>query len=75
MDILHKNESSCFLKQRVQFNIKLKTSPNIFNLTPKFLTLNPYAMYKCTMKEAQLLGHFVSFSKHVPTYVRALHVY
>jgi hypothetical protein len=29
MDVLHKDENSCFLKQKVQLNIKLKTSPNI----------------------------------------------
>jgi len=75
MDILHKDESSCFLEWRAQLNIKLKTSPNIFNLTLTLLTQNPYAMHKFTMKEAHLLGHFVSFSKHMPTYVRALHVY
>jgi hypothetical protein len=75
MDILLKDESSCFLKRMVQLNIKLKTSLNISNLTLKNLTLNPYAMHKFTMKETHLLGHFMSFLKHMPTYVRALYVY
>jgi hypothetical protein len=70
MDILHKDEISCFFKWRVQFNIKLKNSPNILNLTLKFLTLNPYALHKFTMKEARMLGHFMSFSKHMPAYVK-----
>jgi hypothetical protein len=46
MDILHNDESSCFLKWGVQFNIKLETSPNISNLTLKLLKLNPYAVHR-----------------------------
>jgi hypothetical protein len=38
MDILHTDESLCFLNWEVQLNNKLKTSPNISNLTLKFLT-------------------------------------
>jgi len=70
MDILHNDESSCFLKQGVPLNNKLETIPNISNLT-----LNPYALHMFTMKEACLPWHFVKFSKHMPAYIRALHVY
>ncbi len=42
---------------------------------PLITYLNPYAMYMFTMKEAHLPKHFVSFSKHMPAYVKALHVY
>jgi hypothetical protein len=55
----------------VQFNIKLETSPNISNLTLKFLTLNPYARQVQVVKEACPPVHFVSFSKHMLAYVRA----
>jgi hypothetical protein len=70
MDIIHNDESSCFLQQGWPLNNKLKTSPNILNLT-----LNPYALHMFTMKEARLLWHFMNFSKHMPAYIRALHVY
>jgi hypothetical protein len=67
MDILHNDESSCFLEQGPQLNSKLETSQaNISNLTLKFLTLNPYALHKFTIKEAWLLGHFMSFSNTCP---------
>jgi hypothetical protein len=75
MDILHNDERLCFLKWGVQLNIKLETNPNISNLTLKFLTLNPYALHMFIMKETRPPWHFVNFSKHMPTYVRALHVY
>jgi hypothetical protein len=38
MDILHNDESLCFLKRGAQLNNKLETSLNISNLTLKFLT-------------------------------------
>jgi len=42
---------------------------------PLITYLNPCAMHMFTMKEAHSPRHFVSFSKHMPTYVKALHVY
>jgi hypothetical protein len=38
MDILHNNESLCFVKRGAQLNNKLETSFIISNLTLKFLT-------------------------------------
>jgi hypothetical protein len=67
MNILHNDESLCFLKLGLQLNSKLQTSQaNISNLTLKFLTLTPYALHKFTLKEACLLGHFTSFSNTCP---------
>jgi hypothetical protein len=61
-DILHNDESSCFLKGGPQLNSKLETSQAIISN----LTLNPSALHKFTVKEACLLGHFVSFSNTCP---------
>jgi hypothetical protein len=58
MDILDSDQSLCFLKRGLQLNSKLDTS----QANNSILTLNPYALHKFTIKEAYLLGHFVSFS-------------
>jgi hypothetical protein len=73
MDILHNDERSCFLKRGVELNIKLEISPNILNLILKNLTLNPYALHMFIMNPPAMAFH--EFSKHMPTHVKALHVY
>jgi hypothetical protein len=64
IDILHNDESLCFLNRGLQLNNKLKTSPNISNLTLKFLTeiLMPYT--GSLWKKPACQGIFEFFKTH-----------